>query len=300
MSAPYAIFCSDPLEPRSVEPNFSLELAAAREAGFSPILIDHDELDQRINPGAALKKARITEPSAGVYRGWMLRNEAYAGLFNALLERGVRLLSSPEDYEACHHAPGSYAQLKSWMADTAYIPMPAINDQGQIRAALAQFGSSAVILKDFVKSQAAGYWSEACYISDASDQNNVDRVVARFRELQGGSLVGGLVFKAYVPLRPVGAPAYEYRAFFVGNRVVGCWPRSDQARELGSPSADLLAQIALKVPSPFVSADFGMDDAGNWWLLEVGDGQVSGLPDADAASPLFSALADYVLRASHA
>jgi hypothetical protein len=294
MPAPYAIFCANPLDPRSAEPDFSLEFAVAREAGFSPTLIDHDELDRRISPGAALRRTRMDEPGVGVYRGWMLRSEAYAGLFNALLERGVRLLTSPEEYAACHHAPGSYALLKDWMASMTWVPLPAIDDQVEVRASLAQFGSSAVILKDFVKSQASGYWSEACYISDASDQDHAGRIVGRFRELQGDSLVGGLVFKAYIPLQPAGAPAYEYRAFFVGGRVVGCWPRSDLARELGPPPAELMAQVAAKVPSPFASADFGTDQSGRWWLLEVGDGQVSGLPEPEAARPVFAALADHV------
>jgi hypothetical protein len=294
MPAPYAIFCANPLDPRAVEPDFSLELAGAREAGFSTTLIDHDELDQQINPRAALRKTRIDEPGVAVYRGWMLRSEAYAGLFNALLDRGVRLLTSPEEYTACHHAPGSYALLKNWMARMTWIPLPAIDDQVEVRTSLAQFGSSAVILKDFVKSQAAGYWSQACYISDASDQDHVGRVVGRFRELQGDSLVGGLVFKAYIPLQPIGAPAYEYRTFFVGGRVVGCWPRSDLARELGRPPAELIAQVAVKVPSPFASADFGVDQSGRWWLLEVGDGQVSGLPEPEAARLVFAALADHV------
>src|ERR1700748_958051 len=111
MPAPYAIFCANPLDPQSVEPDFSLELAGARNAGFSPILINHDELDQRVIPGGALRRTRIDEPGVGIYRGWMLRDEAYAGLFNALLVRGVQLLTSPDEYAACHHAPGSYAFL---------------------------------------------------------------------------------------------------------------------------------------------------------------------------------------------
>jgi ATP-grasp domain, R2K clade family 3 len=294
MSTPYAIFCANPLDPRSVEPDFALEFAGAREAGFSPILIDHDEVDQRISPGDALRKTRIDEPGVGVYRGWMLRSEAYAGPFDTLLKRGVRLLTSPEEYAACHHAPGSYALLKNWMAHMTWVPLPAIDDEGEVRASLTPFGSSAVILKDFVKSQAAGYWSQACYISDASDQDDVNRVVRRFRELQGDSLVGGLVFKAYIPLQPIGAPAYEYRAFFVGGRVAGCWPRSDVARGTGAPPAELMAQVAVKVPSAFASADFGVDQSGRWWLLEVGDGQVSGLPEPEAAIPMFAALADRV------
>jgi ATP-grasp domain, R2K clade family 3 len=294
MPVPYAIFCANLLDPRSVEPDFSLEFVAAREAGFSPILIDHDELDQRISPGAALRKARIDEPGIGIYRGWMLRSEAYTALFDALLERGVRLLTSPEEYAACHHAPRSYASLENWMARMTWVPLSAIDDHDEVRASLAQFGSSAVLLKDFVKSQAAGYWNEACYISDASDLDQVGRVVGRFRELQGDSLVGGLVFKAYIPLQPSDAPAHEYRAFIVGSRVVGCWPRSDLARELVPPPTELMAQVAAKIPSPFASADFGLDQSGRWWLLEVGDGQVSSLPEPEAANSVFEALAHHI------
>jgi hypothetical protein len=294
MPAPWAIFCANPLDPRSVEPEFSLEFASARKAGFTPILINHDELDQRISPRDALRMTRIDELGFGVYRGWMLRSEAYAGLFNALLGRGVQLFTSPEEYIACHHAPASYAFLKNWMARTTWVPLPAIDDPCEVRAALAPFGSSAVILKDFVKSQAAGYWNQACYIPDASDHGHVGRVISRFRELQGDSLVGGLVFKAYIPLQPTGALAHEYRAFFVGRQVVGCWPRSSLARELDAPPAELMAQVAVNVPSLFASADFGVDKSGRWWLLEVGDGQVSGLPEPQAASQVFAALADHV------
>ena len=242
---------------------------------------------------AALRRARIEEGGSAIYRGWMMRTEAYEAFYSGLLELGVRLLTSPANYEACHHAPKSYMLLRQWMPKAAWISKTEIDDAGFISAGLAPFGSSAVILKDWVKSQAAGYWREACFIPDASDRVKVDQVVSRFRALQGDSLVGGLYFKAYLDLLPRGSPAHEYRAFIVGGQVVGCWPRSEPAKELGSPPAALLDAVSAALPSPFASADFGVDEAGRWWLLEVGDGQVSSLPDG-AAAPLFAALADQV------
>ncbi|MBI5942200.1 MAG: ATP-grasp domain-containing protein [Caulobacterales bacterium] len=294
MPAPYAVFCVSPLDPRSAEPDFTEEVAAAREAGFTPVLLDHDELDQRVNPTAALRKTRIEEPGRAVYRGWMLRSEAYEALFNTLLERGVELLTSPAAYAACHHAPGSYAQLATWMARTGTVPAAKMDEPSAIKGTLEGFGSSALVLKDWVKSQAAGYWAEACFIPDASDYEQAGRVIARFRELQGESLVGGLVFRSYLQLLPVGAPAHEHRAFMVDGRVVGCWPRSEEASRVGSPPPELLAEVAANIPSRFASADFGVDESGRWWLLEVGDGQVSGLPTDRAAAPIFQALAQLV------
>jgi hypothetical protein len=287
----YAIFCADPLNPRAVDPVFSAEMKAARIAGFTPVRLDHDELDNRADAEAALRGARFDGEGKGIYRGWMLSEAAYAAMFAALARRGVNLVTSPEAYRACHTTPGSYDALRDWMPKTAWVPLSSINEADAIQSSLAEFGQSPIIVKDWVKSQAAGYWAEACFIPDASDTDAALRVIERFRELQGESLAGGLVFKSYVPLVPKGAPALEHRAFTASGRIVGCWPRSAQAVEIGSPPVSLLEAVASRIPSPFASADFGRDADGKWWLLEVGDGQVSGLPDESAAEPIFTALA---------
>src|SRR3569833_1215273 len=107
----------------------------------------------------------------------MLSIEAYGALFDALDKRGVSLLTSPQNYACCHHAPRSYDQLTEWMPQTAWLTIGELDNSARRRVVLAQFGSTALIIKDWVKSQASGYWREACYISDASDTNEVDRVV---------------------------------------------------------------------------------------------------------------------------
>lgn len=291
MPAPFAIFCANPLDHRSVEPDFADETGPARENGFTVVTLNHDELDRRVDPDASLRRTGFDGAGAAVYRGWMMTAEAYESLYRALVDRGVTLITSPAQYAACHHAPGSCDALSEWMPRTAWLPIADMDDSGLRRQVLAPFGTSPVIVKDWVKSQASGYWNEACYIPDASQSEAVDRVIARFRELQGDSLVGGLVFKAWKPLIPQGSTPFEHRAFIVDGKVVGCWPRTPSEEHLGSPPAELLESIAANVPSPFASADLGRDVDGGWWLLEVGDGQVSGLPAGGAATEIFSALA---------
>ena len=295
VSGSYAIFCADPLSPRQVDPAFVSEAEAAANAGLRCLTLDHDHLDKRIEPVAALRNMRLNEPGLAVYRGWMMRAEAYEALYQALIERQIRMITSPSAYTACHHAPASYPKLKKWMAVTSWVPFQSIFDTHAVREALAIHGRSAVIVKDWVKSQASGYWNEACYIADASNSEQSNRVVARFIDLQGEHLVGGLAFKRYLPLLPVGAPAFEYRAFIVNGQVVGCWPRFQASLQPLPPPRELLMEIAANVPSPFASADLGIDISGKWWLLEVGDGQVSALPASDAAVPVMKTLAD-VLR----
>jgi hypothetical protein len=295
VSVCYAIFCADPLSPRKVDPTFAVDAEAARDASLTCVTLDHDHLDNRINPAAAIRSMRAVEPGVAVYRGWMMRAEAYEALYHALIERQVRLITSPSAYIACHHAIGSYPKLKKWMAETSWVACDPIHDAQAVQAALAVHGRSAVIVKDWVKSQASGYWNEACYIPDASDFEQASRVIARFVELQGDGIVGGLVFRRYIPLVPPGSPAYEYRAFVVNGKIVGCWPRFDMSAQPIPPPGQLLDEIAENVPSPFASADLAIDVYGQWWLLEVGDGQVSGLPSPDAAAPMMRQLAD-VLR----
>ena len=177
MPAPFVIFWADPIDSRAVEPDFADEVEPAKDAGFSPAKLDHDELDRRVDPGAALRKTRFDDIGTAIYRGWMLSTAAYESLFSALAARDISLLTSPEEYAACHHAPGSYDAMAEWMPKTAWLSIGDLDNLGLRRDVLAQFGTSPVVIKDWVKSQASGYWSEACYIFDASNEEEVDRVV---------------------------------------------------------------------------------------------------------------------------
>jgi hypothetical protein len=93
-------------------------------------------------------------------------------------------------------------------------------------------------------------WLEAWYVPDLADTPHLVAVVARFVELQGEFLTGGVVLRAYEPYAPV-APA---------------------VRELGCR---------------FVTTDLALREDGRWRVVEVGDGQVSGLPRGAAPDTLF-------------
>lgn len=286
----FAVFCSDPLRPRIVDPAFREEAAAASSSGFEVIVVDHDELDHRIDVAAALRRMPSGAAGRAVYRGWMLRSQAYSALHAGLAERGITLATTPEAYDICHHAPGTYPMLAGWLPETAFVGLEAVNDAERIRAALARFTGAPVILKDWVKSQASAYWNEACFIPDSASMEAVMRVVRRFLELQGDALAGGLVFKRHIPLQPDGVEPFECRAFIIDGAVVGCWPRSGDGLEYGLPPASLVEAVAGRLSGYFASADFGIGADGGWHLLEVGDGQVSGLPQAGMAADLHRAL----------
>lgn len=290
MSTPYVLFCGDPLSPRKVDPAYAGEADAARNAGFEIIVLDHDELDIRTDADAALRRVPASLSGTVIYRGWMLKADAYMALHDALASRGLAMITSPGQYEACHHAPASYPALAGWLPQAVFTDIDITRQPGTLSEALLVFGSSPLILKDWVKSQASGYWKEACYIPDAAKTEEATRVVDRFIELQGDSLTGGLVFKKFIELEPPGDVPFEHRAFIADGKAIGCWPRSVEARELGPPPSSIVEAVAMKVPGRFVSADFGRGTDGKWQLLEIGDGQVSGLPEAADPIKFYSAL----------
>jgi hypothetical protein len=282
------VFCSDPLEPRKPDEAFAREAQAALDLAMSRLLIDHDALDQRHDGAAAVKRVRTEAPLDAVYRGWMLRADDYHILYDALGAKNVTLINTPQQYAACHHAPESYAYVAPWAAQTRWITSDNLDDPEAITRTLADFGARSVVLKDWVKSQAAGYWDEACFIADASDHAQVQRVIARFRELQGDSLVGGLVFRAYAELNRIAGQTEEWRAFVLDNKALGCWPRQDGSADAPPPS--IVAEAAAALPSRFATIDFARRADGGWLLLETGDGQVSEIPSSCEPSAILRPL----------
>jgi hypothetical protein len=290
MSAFSIVFCRDPIEPRYPDRAFDREVEACRRLGLGYILIDHDAADRRNDGVAAIAGLRPSDnPMMAVYRGWMLTVEGYATLHGALASRTVTLINSPEHYAACHHWPEACRHLPGIAPRTVTVEADSVRNPDAVADALAVFGGRAVIVKDWVKSQAAGYWREACHIPDSSDFRAATKVVDRFLELQGDSLAGGLVFKEFHELAKTGGMADEWRSFILEGTVIGTWPRDEI--EGGGPPADLVAAVASSLPSRFFSADFARKTDGSWMLIEVGDGQVSSIPDSADPDVVFHALA---------
>jgi hypothetical protein len=229
----------------------------------------------------------------------MLRSPLYALLQAALLERGIRLINDPAAYSYAHELPNWYPDFTDVTPRTAIVPLVGPPDFAAIRSALRVFGSSPIVLKDYVKSQ-KHYWKEACFIPDASDAAAVERVTTRFLELQGDGLEGGLVYRSFVELEPVGIHpksgltlTREYRIFCFDGKpfcVLPYWEDAEYRAE--PPTLDLLGDLAARVKSRFFTMDVAKAREGSWILIELGDGQVAGLPDHANAREFYSALGD--------
>ena len=285
------ITCMDPLSPSRPDPANAAEAVLAAELGWKVYLVDHDALEAG-DMRRALRWVQPGQDYIGIYRGWMMAAPAYAKLYEDLSERRVRMATSPDQYRACHHLPGSLPFVRQWMAFTTLLPIEEMDSGEAFAQALQPFGVAPVVIKDWVKSEAAGYWDSACFIPSAQDLARAHAVVDRFVELRGSSLTGGIVFRAYTKLaRTPREENEEWRCFAVAGRLLGPWPRFAWSGE-PQPPAVMLRDIAAVVPSPFATIDVARTALGAWRLLEVGDGQVSEMPASGSRRDLFSAVAD--------
>lgn len=298
------LMCADPLRRDAVDPAFAAEYAAAIAAGFTVVLINYEALVDEDNAARAVRRVtrRSDDDSHAMYRGWMLKPAVYAKLYGALGKQGVLLINNPESYQHCHELPESYDAIEAHTPRTIWLPGGREIEIERIMRALRVFGDRPVIVKDYVKSQKHA-WAEACYIPSAADQAAVARVVGRFLELQGDDLAGGLVFREYVAFQPLathsrsGMPlTREYRLFFLYMRrlISGhYWEEGDYGA--AEPPSDLFADVAAdQVRSLFFTMDVAQRTDGTWMIVELGDGQVAGLPPSIEPGVFYQALADRV------
>ena len=72
----------------------------------------------------------------------------------------------------------------------------------------------------------------------------------------------------------------EFRLFFLNGRLLQSYNYWDEG-DYGDTMPDLTGfqEVGKKVPSNFFTMDIAKKKDGTWIVMELGDGQVSGLPD---------------------
>ncbi|MFI9585758.1 ATP-grasp domain-containing protein [Streptomyces sp. NPDC052236] len=268
------LLCADPLRPTRCDPHFAPQAAAARLAGATVALIDHDAL----LAGRADEAVRRVPQGLGPawYRGWMIPAAAYADLDAALAVRGARLCTGPPMYRRAHELPGWYdafadvTPTSAWTACAPYQPPPPT----VLAAVAATLPAGPGIVKDYVKSRKHD-WDQACYLPDLADTAAVHRVVARFVELQEDTLAGGIVLRAFEPLRRA---AGEARVWWLDGEPVLSTAHPDTPGLRPRPALDSIRPAVRALACRFVTTDLAQRTDGTWRVIEVGDGQVSDLP----------------------
>lgn len=292
-----AIFCDSVIENKTVDPDYLDELNAAKSAGFGTSVISYEDLTNGKISQALRFIPYFDTTQKGIYRGWMLTPKDYLNLYNGLIQKGIELINSPNEYKHCHYLPESYELIKGKTPKSNWTNInTSINDDLIVQLA-SEFGNNPIIVKDYVKSE-KHHWEEACYIADASDKQNVLKVTNKFLNLRGIHLNEGLVFRQFEELEFLtdhsqsGMPlTKEFRLFFCYKEVVSVFNYWDEGN-YGNATPDLesFVGIAQNIDSNFFTMDIAQKKNGEWMIMELGDGQVAGLPDTAEIEKFYRAL----------
>ena len=134
-----------------VDSAYESEADAAQAVGFDFDLVDFEALVDAGNSVTATRKVKEqSAPVVAVYRGWMLKPQNYAQLFDALAERNINLINSPVQYKHCHHLPESFSLIENHTPATVSVKLNSNFNFDDIFRRLSVFGDKPLILKDYV------------------------------------------------------------------------------------------------------------------------------------------------------
>lgn len=273
------IFCSHPLNKKSVDEDYMEEYQAAG-LNHSCALFSYEDLEVG-------KLSLYGEDIKGltIYRGWMMSPNMYENFYNLLLERGIQLINTPKEYAKYHLLPGWYKDFERCTPFSIWSESKNIQDALKLTDGL----EGAFIIKDYVKSR-KHEWYDACFIKDIRDKENTERVINNFINRQGSNLEGGVVLRKFESLKSIGNHkdsgmpiSEEYRIFVFKGEVLiadNYWNDSGELN-ITEDEYTLIESIISKIESSFITIDLARKTDGNLIIMEMGDGQVSGLQQMD-------------------
>ena len=278
------LFCSDYFDKTQPDVDYADEYFYVKELGIPAYLFCLETFLEN----NTLRIAAAEKPATLIYRGWMITCDQYRKLYELLLGKGYRLINTPEQYEQCHHLPSWYGKLAGITAKSVWTRR--VPSEAEIIQLLISFESKPLIVKDYVKSR-KHEWEEACFIPNASDIRRAMQVINNFISRQENDLAGGIVLREYLSLKMLGCHekshmpiANEIRVFCIRHKpfaYIQYW--SGAELHATSECQDLISSC-LNLDSNFYTIDLAQQENGEWIVIEVGDGQVSGLQDYNVAS----------------
>lgn len=261
------IFPWNPLRERGYDEEFMKEVEAVRYSDLMSFSIDHDSLSSGVVHTWNAPDVSVV----ATYRGWMVTPEQYALMRTKLADENILLSTTSEQYTTAHHINGWVDALEGLTFRTVLLPLAPTDDD--IMTAAAELAADSFFIKDFVKSLKT---SEG-FVPVRKD--NLISAVHEFQEERGDWLAGGIVLREFVELP---SNRVEMRGWWVEGewRAITVHPDYTNETPAEAPS-ELLNSVSERLTEldvRFVTADFTPTSTGEWKVIEIGDGQVSGFP----------------------
>lgn len=242
----YLVYPADYFKPLQVDESYRAEAAGFAAAGISLCTWDGQQLRPAPPAGSRL-----------LYRGWMLTGPQYLQMYSHWASLGYMLKTSPEHYQLCHYLPHWYHSLQAYTPETHLIEegSDALAVMEEVfKNALAQ-GWEAVFLKDAVKSLKTALGSRL------STVEALPQWLSHMKRTR--TLEWPLCLRRWENW----LPETERRYFVYQEQILS---------PLEDPRIPEPVQVAVaRIDSPFFSVDVVQNQAHQWRLVELGDGQVS-------------------------
>jgi hypothetical protein len=269
---------------------FELEALAAEELGLESYAIPLDPVVSG-EPERALQCLPRPGSRTWLYRGWMLSEEEYTALYEAVLDRDEDMVVDPESFATATYAPNYLPRLGPRTAPARWTEGEDIEEAW----ALAQeLGPPPWIVKDHVKS-AKEDWHRACFVPAGAGFHDFAEICERLLEARGDRFERGFVVKKALALAtlPGWTPEQrrvtdEHRLAFWQGRLVAHAPYYDVDALLDDP--DQFVFLGEAIGSPFFMADVARLEAGGYTVIEINDGGSSVLPERLDPRDLYRAL----------
>jgi hypothetical protein len=285
MSTPTVLFPANPLNERQVDPEFEREWAALQFAGVQRALVAANIEQERFG-GAPLLRYLPEDAGKVLYRGWMLSANEYAIMSQHLQSKGFELIATQSEYLRAHWLFNWLDAFDGLTPRTMFVNRDASNEL--ILEAGRRLGVEKFVVKDYVKSR-KHEWETAAY---APSVQALPQIVREFVRLQGEFLVGDVAIRQFVELD---RSAGELRLWWANGELAMASAHPDTPGEVGellgagvaAHTVGSLYPIDLpeiqkrvrQLDLPFVTTDVALKAKGGFVVIEVGDGQVSGLPE---------------------
>lgn len=274
------LFCSDPLNKRKPDMDYEEEYEAATANGFKVLLFSYEDLLEfsKVNMPLSEENCRV------IYRGWMLKPKDYECLYKGLLAKNYYLINNPEEYINTHYLPNWYKYAEGMTPKTKWSN--SIPSKEEIVDMLKEFGVEPLIVKDYVKSR-KHEWFKSCYIKNAADTEKALEVINNFINGQGDDLNQGIVLREFTNLESIGfheksgMPISEELRLFIFNYKVVCTIGYWDGKGINEfpKFVDEVLEKLKDVKNNFFTIDIAKKCDGDWIIMELGDGQVSGLQE---------------------
>ena len=294
------IMPGDYFNPKNPDSSFEEEYNSAKKFG-NVFLFRLEEFIE----GDILKRLPQSEsPKEKIfYHGWMMSAEQYRKFYLTLEGKGYRLTNPPAHHTAFNYFNGWYSAIEGLTPKSVMVYDDNVRAVLDAAMALQKETKSALIIKDAVKSLKHD-WLKACFIPEGADALYMAKVIATFlmTKKEYNDLKLPVVIRQFEKLVSLGAHpksgmpiSHEYRTYVHNGKVLLQAPYWETAyQEDEEPPAEfiqsLIDKLMAQTPCKLFTIDTALRQDGEWICIEVGDGQVSSLPDQANKDEFFSKL----------